>query len=304
MWAYDSVFYQIYTLGFCGCPDKNEGVPGHRLQKVADWIPHIRRIHADAVYFTPVFDSDAHGYDTRDYTRIDGRLGTNGEFAALCRTLHESGIRVVLDGVFNHVGRGFWAFQDLLKNREASPYRDWFFVRFDGNNGYGDGLWYEGWEGHDELVKLNLRNEEVAGHLLGCVEGWIREFGIDGLRLDVAYSLEPDFIRRLRRLCDALKPDFFLVGEMLHGDYRRLVCDGMLHSATNYECYKGLHSSLNSDNLFEIGHSLQRQFGPEPWTVYKGLHLFNFADNHDVTRAASPSRKEPMRSSSLFCHAG
>lgn len=307
MWAYDSVFYQIYTLGFCGCPDKNEGVPGHRLQKVADWIPHIRRIHADAVYFTPVFDSDAHGYDTRDYTRIDGRLGTNGEFAALCRTLHESGIRVVLDGVFNHVGRGFWAFQDLLKNREASPYRDWFFVRFDGNNGYDDGLWYEGWEGHDELVKLNLRNEEVAGHLLGCVEGWIREFGIDGLRLDVAYSLEPDFIRRLRRLCDALKPDFFLVGEMLHGDYRRLVCDGMLHSATNYECYKGLHSSLNSDNLFEIGHSLQRQFGPEPWTVYKGLHLFNFADNHDVTRAASILRNPaqlPLLYALLFAMPG
>ena len=74
---------------------------------------------------------------------------------------------------------------------------------------------------------------------------------------------------------------------MLHGDYKRLVGDGLLHSATNYECYKGLYSSLNSENLFEIGHSLQRQFGPEPWTLYKGLHLFNFVDNHDVTRAAS-----------------
>ena len=209
MWAYDSVFLSDLYPGLLRLPGQERGCAGPPSAKVADWIPHIRRIHADAVYFTPVFDSDAHGYDTRDYTRIDGRLGTNGEFAALCRTLHESGIRVVLDGVFNHVGRGFWAFQDLLKNREASPYRDWFFVRFDGNNGYDDGLWYEGWEGHDELVKLNLRNEEVAGHLLGCVEGWIREFGIDGLRLDVAYSLEPDFIRRLRRLCDALKPDFF-----------------------------------------------------------------------------------------------
>ena len=99
----------------------------------------------------------------------------------------------------------------------------------------------------------------------------------------------------------------FLVGEMLHGDYRRLVCDGMLHSATNYECYKGLHSSLNSDNLFEIGHSLQRQFGPEPWTVYKGLHLFNFADNHDVTRAANILRNPaqlPLLYALLFAMPG
>ena len=287
MWAYDSIFYQIYTLGFCGCPEINEGESARRLQKVADWIPHMRRLHIGALYFTPVFESDAHGYDTRDFTRIDRRLGTNDDFAALCRTLHEAGIRVVLDGVFNHVGRGFWAFQDVLKNRESSPYRDWFHVRFDGNNGYNDGLWYEGWEGHDELVKLNLRNEEVIRHLLSAVEQWVREFDIDGLRLDVAYSLDPDFLRRLRRRCDALKPDFFLVGEMLHGDYTRLVNNDMLHSATNYECYKGLYSSLNSMNLFEIGHSLGRQFGPEPWTLYKGQYLFNFVDNHDVTRAAS-----------------
>lgn len=115
----------------------------------------------------------------------------------------------------------------------------------------------------------------------------MEEFDIDGLRLDVAYCLDHNFVRRLRSLCDELKPDFFLVGEMLHGDYKVLVNDGMLHSATNYECYKGLYSSFNSLNMFEIVHSLLRQFGPENWTLYKGLHLLSFVDNHDVTRIAS-----------------
>ena len=103
----------------------------------------------------------------------------------------------------------------------------------------------------------------------------------------MAYCLDPDFLRALRRFTDGLKPEFFLVGETLHGDYNRWVNDEMLHSCTNYECYKGLYSSLNSMNLFEIVHSLKRQFGPEYWTLYKGKHLLCFADNHDVTRAAS-----------------
>ena len=127
----------------------------------------------------------------------------------------------------------------------------------------------------------------MAEHLLSSVGRWIQEFDIDGLRLDVAYCLDHDFVRRLRSFCDGLKPDFFLVGEMLHGDYNQMVNDGMLHSCTNYECYKGLHSSFNSLNLFEINHSLLRQFGPENWTLYKGKHLLSFVDNHDVTRVAS-----------------
>ena len=194
---------------------------------------------------------------------------------------------MVLDGVFNHVGRGFWAFRDVQEKRWDSPYKDWFNLSFDGNSPYNDGFWYEGWEGHYELVKLNLRNPAVADYLLDCVRGWVDAFGIDGLRLDVAYCLDEGFIRRLRGFTDSLKPDFALIGEMLHGDYKRLVGGGLLHSATNYECYKGLYSSFNSMNLFEIGHSLGRQFGPEPWTIYKGLPLLAFADNHDVTRVAT-----------------
>ena len=287
MWAYESVFYQIYPLGFCGAPFENDGVEKSRILKVKEWIPHIRGIGADAIYFSPVFESDTHGYNTRDFRKIDCRLGSNEDFAEVCRSLHEAGIRVVLDGVFNHVGRGFWAFQDVLKNRENSHYLNWFHINLGGNSNYNDGLWYEGWEGNYDLVKLNLKNEEVVNHILESVRFWVETFDIDGLRLDVAYLLDHDFVRRLRSFCDGLKKDFFLVGEILHGDYKTLVNDQMLHSCTNYECYKGLYSSFNSMNLFEINHSLLRQFGPEGWTLYKGLHLMTFVDNHDVSRVAS-----------------
>ncbi len=287
MWAYDSVFYQIYPLGFCGAPFENDGVLTDRISKVADWIPHIKKLGCDAVYFSPVFESDTHGYNTRDYTRIDCRLGTNEDFAKVCRQLHENGIKVVLDGVFNHVGRGFWAFQDVLEKRENSPYRWWFNIDFNGNSNYNDGLWYEGWEGHYDLVKLNLKNNDVVEHIFSCIKGWTEEFGIDGLRLDVAYCLDMDFLKRLRSFTAGLKPDFFLLGELLHGDYARWVNGEMLHSATNYECYKGLFSSFNSMNMFEICHSLKNQFGPENWCRYRGMHLLSFVDNHDVTRIAS-----------------
>lgn len=288
MWAYESVFYQIYPLGFCGAPFENDGIQEHRILKVIDWIPHIQKLGINAIYFSPVFESDTHGYNTRDYTKIDCRLGTNADFKQVCDALHAAGIKVVLDGVFNHVGRGFWAFQDVLKNRENSRYKDWFArIAFDGNSNYNDGLWYEGWEGNYDLVKLNLRNEEVIQHILSCVQGWVDEFDIDGLRLDVCYCLDRDFLKRLRSFANQVKPDFFLLGELLHGDYNQFVNDEMCHSATNYECYKGLFSSFNSMNMFEIVHSLLRQFGPETWTLYKGKHLLSFVDNHDVSRIAS-----------------
>lgn len=286
-WAYESVFYQIYPLGFCGAPFENDGVQTHKIKKVEEWIPHMKKLGINAIYFSPVFESDTHGYNTRDYKKIDVRIGTNQDFKEVCQRLHENGIRVVLDGVFNHVGRGFYQFQDVLKNRENSPYLNWFHINLGGNSNYNDGLWYEGWEGNYDLVKLNLQNGEVVHHILDAVQYWIQEFDIDGLRLDVAYCLDENFVRTLRSFTTERKSDFFLLGEMLHGDYNRLMNDSMLHSVTNYECYKGLYSSFNSMNMFEINHSLLRQFGPENWTLYKGKHLLSFVDNHDVTRVAS-----------------
>ena len=292
MWAYESVFYQIYPLGFCGAPFENDGILEHRILKVLDWIDHIKETGCNAVYFSPVFESDTHGYNTRDYSKIDCRLGTNEDFKKVCDALHAAGIKVVLDGVFNHVGRGFWAFRDVLEKRWDSPYKDWFNISFDGNSNYNDGLWYEGWEGHYDLVKLNLRNPAVTEHIFSCVRQWREEFGIDGLRLDVAYCLDFDFLKNLHNVCKSLDPEFFILGELLHGDYSRWVNPEMLDSATNYECYKGLHSSFNSMNMFEICHSLKNQFGPEQWCRYRGMHLLSFVDNHDVSRIASVLQNE------------
>lgn len=296
MWAYNSVFYQIYPIGFCGAPYANDGICVSRILKIGEWADYLKELGVDAILLNPIFNSDNHGYDTRDFRTIDCRLGTNKDFADVCRTLHEHGIRIVLDGVFNHVGRGFWAFRDVQEKKWDSPYKDWFHISFDGNSCYDDGFWYEGWEGHYELVKLNLQNSTVTDYLLDCMRGWIEEFDIDGLRLDVAYSLDHNFMRSLRHFTTELKPDFALIGKVLFGDYNLIVNDEMLHSCTNYECYKGIYSSFNSMNMFEIAHSLHRQYGLDPWCIYRGKHLMNFVDNHDVTRLASIlTNKEHIR---------
>ncbi len=287
MWYYESVIYQIYPFGFCGAPRENDGQLHPRILKVLDFKEHLQSLGVGAVYFCPVFESSVHGYDTADFSKIDVRLGTNADFKTVCDGLHKSGIRVILDGVFNHVGRNFFAFRDVLEKKWDSPYKDWFFISFEGNSCYNDGFWYEGWEGHFELVKLNLENPQVKDYLFDCVRMWIREFGIDGLRLDVAYMLNRPFMRQLRSVCLAEKEDFFLAGEMIHGNYAEIVNAETLHSATNYECFKGIYSSLNSMNMFEIGHSLRNRFGSEDWCMYRGMHLISFVDNHDVTRLAS-----------------
>ena len=287
MWAYNSIFYQIYPIGFCGAPVHNDGVCVPRIRKLMDWSEYLQTLGVDSILLNPIFESDNHGYDTRDFKTIDCRLGTNENFKEVCEDLHKHNVKIVLDGVFNHVGRGFWAFKDVQEKKWDSPYKDWFHISFDGNSCYNDGFWYEGWEGHFELVKLNLQNPAVVDYLMECVKYWIDEFDIDGLRLDVAYSLDHNFMRRLRSYTQELKPDFALIGEVLFGDYNIIVNDEMLHSCTNYECYKGLYSSFNSMNMFEIAHSLHRQFGSDQWCIYRGKHLMTFVDNHDVTRLAS-----------------
>lgn len=287
MWAYNSVFYQIYPIGFCGAPTCNDGECVPRIRKLMEWSDYFKELGIDSILLNPIFESDNHGYDTRDFKNIDCRLGTNKDFADVCKDLHEHKVKIVLDGVFNHVGRGFWAFKDVQEKKWDSPYKDWFHISFDGNSQYNDGFWYEGWEGHFELVKLNLQNPAVVDYLLDCVKFWVDTFDIDGLRLDVAYSLDHNFMRRLRSFTQELKPGFALIGEVLFGDYNLIVNGEMLHSCTNYECYKGIFSSFNSMNMFEIAHSLHRQYGADQWCIYRGKHLMSFVDNHDVTRLAS-----------------
>ena len=291
MWYDEAVVYQIYPLGLCGAPLQNDGDQAqageHRILRVLDWVEHIKRLGATCVLFNPLFESDAHGYDTRDYNKVDCRLGTNDDLRQVCAALHAAGIKILFDGVFNHVGRGFWAFKDVQEKRWDSPYKDWFHISFDGNTNYNDGFWYEAWEGCNELVKLNLQNPAVKNYLFDVVRGWVRDYDIDGLRLDVAYCLDLGFLAELRGLADSIKPEFALVGETLHGDYNRWMNDHACHSVTNYECYKGLYSSFNTGNMHEISYSLNRQFGSEQWCLYTGKHLLSFVDNHDVTRIAT-----------------
>ena len=287
MWFDESTFYQIYPLGYCGAERENDfGEIRHRLSVIEEQIPYIRDCGFTAVLFNPLFESERHGYDTVDFFRIDRRLGDNADFKRLVEKFHEAGIRVVLDGVFNHVGRRFFAFEDVREKKQASDKKDWFHIDFGGNTAYNDGFWYEGWEGHMELVKLNLQNSAVLDYIGRAVEFWIDEFGIDGLRLDVSYLLPEWFFEWLRRTVRGRRSDFFLMGEGIHNqNFQKNLTPERLDSITNYECYKGLTSALNSDNLFEIEHSLERLFGSQPWCLYTGKNLFNFVDNHDVPRA-------------------
>ena len=307
MWVFDTTLYQMYPLGMLDCPfdapaiDDAEGLARerdlHRVCSLIEWAPYLGKLGVGAILLNPVFASDTHGYNTRDLTEIDCRLGTNKDFARVVDALHACGVRVILDAVFNHVGRNFWAFRDVRDHMWDSPYKDWFNISFDGDTHFGDGFWYESWEGNQDLVKLNLRNPEVIDYLLNAVRMWKHDLGVDGLRLDVAYSLDRNFVKLLRGLACELGREprfdgepgdgFPLIGEVLHGDYNLIVNDEMLDSCTNYECYKGLYSSFNSMNMFEIAHSLHRQFGGDPWCIYRDKHLVNFADNHDVSRLAS-----------------
>jgi cyclomaltodextrinase / maltogenic alpha-amylase / neopullulanase len=287
-WIDNAIFYHIYPLGFCGAPYQNDfSSPANpRLEKIHSWLDHIQWLGANAIYLGPLFESGTHGYDTADYYWVDRRLGNNENLARLSADLHGRGMRLVLDGVFNHVGRNFWAFRDLLAHGQNSAYRDWFVnLRFDRRSPYKDPFSYEGWNGHYDLVKLNLNNPAVKEHLFGAVESWMREFNIDGLRLDAADCLEASFMRELAAFCHARRPDFWLMGEVIHGDYRQWANPQTLDSVTNYEAYKGLYSSHNDANYFEIAYSLDRQFGPQG--LYRDALLYSFADNHDVNRLAS-----------------
>jgi glycosidase len=299
-WSFDSIFYHIYPLGLCGAPARNDfhSAPEPRLEQLHGWIPHLRELGVNAIYLGPLFESSAHGYDTADYYHVDRRLGDDAGLARLSEALHASGMRLILDGVFNHVGRDFWAFRDVRRNLSASPFCSWFHLDFDRQSPYGDPFAYEGWSGYYDLVKLNLKNPDVRNHLFGAIESWVRDFHIDGLRLDVADSLDPDFMKELHSFCRGLRPDFWLMGEAIHGDYRRLANAEMLDSVTNYECYKGLYSSLVDKNYFEIAWSLNRQFGEDG--LYRDLPLYNFADNHDVDRVAS-SLGDPLHLHPLYC---
>ena len=284
-WYDEAVFYHIYPLGLTGAPKENPyGEPVHRLRTLFPWIEHIRSLGCNALYIGPLFESVGHGYETTDYRKLDSRLGTNEDLKDFVAACHKAGIRVILDAVFNHTGRDFFAFRDLKEKREGSAYRDWYCqVNFWGNNSYNDGFSYENWGGYDLLVKLNQRNPAVRDYLLDVVRFWVAEFDIDGLRLDAADVLDFDFMRALRGLADTVKPEFWLMGEVIHGEYNRWVNGQTLHSVTDYALHKALYSGHNDHNYFEIAHTVNRSLRMAGGDLRR-FRLYSFVDNHDVER--------------------
>lgn len=282
-WYDSAVFYHIYPLGLCGCPHDNNGETGEHFDKLNEWAEHAKRIGCNAIYIGPLFESGSHGYDTTDYRLVDRRLGTNDDFKQFVKNCHANDVKVIVDGVFNHTGREFFAFQDIKQNRENSRYKDWYCnVNFWGNNEYNDGFSYDNWGGYNLLAKLNLWNPEVKNYHLETVKFWVDEFDIDGIRLDAADVLDFGFMKELRSFCNGLKPDFWLMGEVIHGDYSRWANNDMLHSVTNYELHKGLYSGHNDHNYFEIAHTIKRLNG-----IVGDKKLYTFCDNHDIARIYS-----------------
>ena len=281
-WYDEAFFYHIYPLGLCGAPKTNPyGDEEHRLRELWPWVEHLERLGVTGLYIGPLFESGSHGYDTTDYRRLDRRLGSNADLKDFVRHCHDHGIRVVLDAVFNHSGRDFFAFRDLKERREQSAYKEWYCgVNFWNNNEFGDGFSYDNWGGYNLLAKFNLRNPQVVNYHLETVRYWVSEFDIDGLRLDTADVLDFDFMRALRGLANTVKPEFWLMGEVIHGEYQRWVNHGMLHAVTDYALHKALYSGHNDHNYFEIAHTLNRfiQNGIDCRTLY------SFVDNHDVER--------------------
>ena len=281
-WYDEAVFYHIYPLGLTGAPKQNPyGEPISRLNTLLPWISHIKEIGCNAIYIGPLFESVGHGYETTDYKKLDSRLGTNEDLTNFVAECHKQGIRVILDGVFNHTGRDFYAFQDIKHNREHSQYKDWYCnVNFWGNNSFNDGFSYENWGGYDLLAKLNQHNPAVKDYICDVIRFWVSEFDIDGIRLDAADVMDFEYMKALRHVANEVKPDFWLMGEVIHGNYSRWANEGTLHSVTNYMLHKALYSGHNDHNYFEVAHTIKYVSG----MVGNKLNLYSFVDNHDVER--------------------
>ncbi len=281
-WYDEAVFYHIYPLGLTGAPKQNTYQEvEHRLNTLLPWIDHIKNIGCNALYIGPLFESVGHGYETTDYKKLDSRLGTNEDLKNFVSECHKAGIKVIFDGVFNHTGRDFFAFKDIKEKREASSYKDWYCnVNFYGNNEYNDGFSYDNWGGYNLLAKLNQHNPAVRDYICDVIRFWVNEFDVDGIRLDAADVLDFNYMQALRQVTNEVKPDFWLMGEVIHGDYTRWVNEGTLHSVTNYTLHKALYSGHNDHNYFEIAHTVKRlqDMGGNK------LKLYNFVDNHDVER--------------------
>lgn len=283
-WFEEALFYHIYPLGFCGCPELNDHIFSTKLLDLLTVLPPIKSAGFNALLLGPVFRSGSHGYDVESYSEVDERLGDSEVLKDVIYKFKNAGFKIVLDAVFNHTGRDFPYFRDLIQNGDKSQYRDFYIPDFSCQSDLGDLFDYQSWNGHKNLPKLNLKNPQVVQMHLETVTSWISKYDIDGLRLDAADCLDLEFCESLRHHCRCIKSDFYILGEIIGGDYNYWL--DHMDSVTNYELYKGLYSSHNDKNMFEIAWTLNRQFGID-FGLYRKRKLYNFADNHDTERLSS-----------------
>lgn len=264
-WVEHALWWHVYPLGFLGAErtlaEHGADRVTHRLPGLVPWLDHVVELGLNGLALGPVFASETHGYDTTDHLRIDPRLGDEDDFAALVAACRERGVRLLLDGVFNHVGRGFPRVADWARRR-------------------GDGA-YATFEGHDALVALDHSSPEVAAHVRTVMRHWL-ERGADGWRLDAAYAVPPAFWQQVLPDVRAAHPGAYVVGEVLHGDYAAAVATSGMDAVTQYELWKAVWSALNDGNFFELAWTLTRHDA-----LLDTFVPLTFVGNHDVTRIAS-----------------
>jgi cyclomaltodextrinase len=281
-WVKHAIWWQVYPLGFTSAEAANDRAPvTHRLSQLTAWLDYAVNLGASGLALGPVFASQTHGYDTTDHGRIDSRLGDGQDFAALAKAAHERGLRLLLDGVFNHVGRDFPAFRRVLAQGPSAPEASWFRLTWPSDAAPGTEPEYGTFEGHGALVALNHDEPAVADYVAGVMNHWL-DAGADGWRLDAAYAVPAAFWAQVVPRVRAGHPQAYLVGEVIHGDYPEFVAASGLDSVTQYELWKAIWSALNDHNLFELAYALGRHNG-----FLETFAPLTFVGNHDVTRLAS-----------------
>ena len=281
-WVEHAIWWHVFPLGFVGA-EKTALAPGdhavHRLPMIANWLDYLLELGASGLLLGPIFESGSHGYDTVDFLRIDRRLGDEEDFVALTAGAHERGIRVMLDGVFNHVGRDFPMFQRALQDGPGSAAAEWF--RFYWPAIVGQEPEYEHFEGHRQLVTLNHGNPAVVDFVVEVMCHWL-DRGADAWRLDAAYAVPATFWAQVLPRVRERHPQAYFVGEVIHGDYAAYVAESGIDSVTQYELWKAIWSSVNDRNLFELDWTLGRNNA-----LLEDFAPLTFLGNHDVTRIAS-----------------
>ncbi len=293
--------WHLYPLGFAGA--ERTALPAHepvrhRLRHLEAWLDYAVELGCNGLLLGPIFAAETHGYDTVDYFRIDSRLGDDSDFDALVSAADQRGLRLILDGVFNHVGRSFPAFAAALEGGPAAPTARWFARTPDGAD-------YAVFEGHGHLVELDHDEPAVVSYVIEVMSHWLGR-GAGGWRLDAAYAVPPAFWAKAVSAVREEFPDAWFLGEMIHGDYAAYAAEAGLDSVTQYEVWKAVWSSLHDRNLHELDHALSRHNGFLDSYDDSGLPQ-TFVGNHDVTRVATAvgdGRHLAHASAILFCLGG